>query len=517
MRPNRSVGDRPGKAPINPARRRVAVLACLVMMTAGCGTRSEHRGAPSGAASQPTASAADPTALPAPATPGSVAAPQGGRAPAPGPSAPITGDVPGSASSSRTVAPVPGPQPKAPTVSGAQPATGRPPAAGPPGGAPAAPAPGAGGGLPGPSGPRSVVRLGNVGTYSGPAGETFLAYLHGSQIWVKYVNAVGGLNGHPVELSVADDGGDPARHRSLVQDMVERRKVLAFLNNVEVLTGAGSIEYINSKRIPVIGGTGGEKWAYDTPMYFPQTPSAAALVQTLYGGIASQAVAKGKKKLAVVACAEVALCSDIRKAAKDEAARWGMELVYEGQASLAQPDFTAECLSARNAGADVFFPIADAAFVGRVAASCARQSYRPLIGSGGQALLHRLKDDPNLNNNFVAGISVFPYFEDNTPLSAQYQAAFKQYGQNIQPGGGVSIGWVAGKLMEKAAAQLPEPPTTDALLRGLWSIHNDDLGGLTQPLTFTEGKPATPVACWWNVAIANNTWISPDNFTRICR
>jgi hypothetical protein len=64
---------------------------------------------------------------------------------------------------------------------------------------------------------------------------------------------------------------------------------------------------------------------------------------------------------------------------------------------------------------------------------------------------------------------------------------------------------------------LGEPPATEAILEGLWSIKHDDLDGLTTSLTFNRDQPPadTPL-CWWNTVIAEGQWVSPDNFVRHC-
>jgi branched-chain amino acid transport system substrate-binding protein len=75
---------------------------------------------------------------------------------------------------------------------------------------------------------------------------------------------------------------------------------------------------------------------------------------------------------------------------------------------------------------------------------------------------------------------------------------------------------VAGKLLERAGRALPEPPTSHAVLEGLWSVNDDDLGGLTYPLTFVRDQPTEPKACWFNLVIQGGAWLSPDNFARHC-
>ena len=72
----------------------------------------------------------------------------------------------------------------------------------------------------------------------------------GLQIWQRFVNARGGINGHSVRIAFVDDGADPARHRAAVQEQVEKEKVIAFIQNFEALTGQGSVAYITSKRVP---------------------------------------------------------------------------------------------------------------------------------------------------------------------------------------------------------------------------------------------------------------------------
>ena len=47
----------------------------------------------------------------------------------------------------------------------------------------------------------------------------------------------------------------------------------------------------------------------------------------------------------------------------------------------------------------------------------------------------------------------------------------------------------SAKLLEKAASSLPEPPTSDGILRNLWAMKDETLGGLIR-VPFLEGKPA---------------------------
>ena len=365
---------------------------------------------------------------------------------------------------------------------------------------------------PDPSG-HSPVIVASVGTLSGPAASSLKPVTDGAQLWVKFVNAKGGLNGHPVKFLAYDDAADPARHRAQVQDAIERRHAVAFLANAEPFTGQSSVDYITQKGVPVVGSTGATKWFYDSPVYFPQASDGEPFALMNLAALADQV--KDKHKLGIVTCAEAPPCREANTLFAEHAKSMGFDLVYRSQASIAQPDYTAGCLAARNAGAEIVMVVLDGNSVTRFAASCARQAYRPQYATIVTIVLDRFKDDPNLAG-LIGSSQVFPYFQTGTPATDEFQQAFKAYGGGLAIGVGIAAGWTAGKLLEKASARIPEPPTSAAILAGLYSIKHDDLGGLTYPLTFTEGKPATPRGCWFNAQIKDGKWISNDGYRLHC-
>ena len=207
-------------------------------------------------------------------------------------------------------------------------------------------------GPPGASTTKSPIVLASVGTHSGPVGQTLFPVTQGAQMWVRWINDRGGLNGHPVRLLLFDDGNDSARHRAQVQEAVERHRAIAMLANAEGLTGRGSIEYLTSKRIPVIGSEMGSAWFYESPMYFPQGSTDAPLWYGVLGVAAETLLPQGKRQLAVLTCVEAARCRTIKEVVNRYASEAGFEIRYQAEISIAQPDFTAECLSAARSGAD---------------------------------------------------------------------------------------------------------------------------------------------------------------------
>ena len=193
----------------------------------------------------------------------------------------------------------------------------------------------------------------------------------------------------------------------------------------------------------------------------------------------------------------------------------GLEIVYQTRISVSQPDYTAECLAARNAGAGIVMGMFDQNTLRRLAASCTRQGFRPVYTPISTGTADDFKDDPNMGHLYVSS-NVFPYTQSGTPATDEFQAARKAYGGTVPFGVPMAVGWVAVKLLERVGAHLPEPPTTGALLQELWSVRDDTLGGLTQPLTFVENRPATPSSCWFDLVAGKGAWVSPDGFRLKC-
>jgi branched-chain amino acid transport system substrate-binding protein len=333
---------------------------------------------------------------------------------------------------------------------------------------------------------------------------------------VAGVNTAGGLGGHPVRLEVADDGTDPARHRALVQELVERRGVVAFVYNAAVFSGQAGVGYLEAHRIPVVGGSGTEPWYTTSPMFFTQIIAGETAIEATVASYARSAKAAGLTRMGLVTCSDgVQVCEDTARSVPKYAARYGVELAYQGKASLAAPDFTANCLAARNAGVQILYLALDANSYQRFGRSCASVDYHPRYGIAQPVMLTDLARDPNLQGS--PGVSyTAPFFFDPNPAVAEFHRAMSQYAATAPLTGLASLGWSAAKLLQAAARHLSATPAAGDILSGLWSLDGDDLGGLTAPLHFRRDGPTVPPVCYWQVVVADNTYQSPDNGLRHC-
>jgi ABC-type branched-subunit amino acid transport system substrate-binding protein len=365
------------------------------------------------------------------------------------------------------------------------------------------------------SGPLSPIRIGSVGTQSGIIGATIADSVRGLQAWAAAINDRGGIACHPVELVVGDDGGDPARHRALVQEFVEQRGVIAFAQLTAPLSGQAAVEYLESVRVPAVGSEGGSGWFYSSPMYFPQMTSGPALLEATLRVSAPDLVGAGTVRLGTISCQEAQFCTDADRIWNAGlATEVGLQPVFRRSASLAQPSFISECLAAKNADVQVFAVAMDVNSVTRLAKDCAGQGFRPTYLYMLSTLTLNQKDDPNLDGAHVV-LPLVPWFLD-TPALHEFRSALEQHAPGLKATTVSLEGWTTGKLLEAAGRSLPAEPTSEDLLRGLWAIDGDTLGGLTNPLRFAQDAAAAPAICGSLVTVAGGSFESPTGTDLRC-
>jgi branched-chain amino acid transport system substrate-binding protein len=356
----------------------------------------------------------------------------------------------------------------------------------------------------------SPVVLGNVGEYSGVVGSIFPGGPAALQAWAQDVNTRGGLNGHPVKVVAADDGSDPARGLSLVKQMVEGQGAIALVASMIPLSFPGIRPYLDQKGIPLVGGDVTLADWIEDPLIFPQGTD----VHSISVGAVQLITAGGLGKLAILYCGESPSCKALADAASSTPPP-GVHVVYEGQISIAQTDFTTECLQAKSQGAQSIFVAADANSVIRVGRSCAQQQSKPRYGTASIAVGPQLAADPNMNG-LIAPVNNAPWFLNNTPGTKAFANAMRTYAPGAPLSAPAASMYASGKLLEAAASHLGPVAKSADLVAGLTSLRNQTLDGLAPPLTFVSGRGTGPIPCYFVVAVQNGQWVAPNGANPQC-
>jgi branched-chain amino acid transport system substrate-binding protein len=458
---------------VSPRIRAAGITLLSIGLLAGCGSHlsDAELAASQGAISVPTSVAVAPgsgdtaatTAVPGAAVPGTVGTGTVGT----------TGTGAGTAGTGTTGTGT--------TAAGASGTTGSG------AGATAKPGSGANGVVPGPvaaSGPRDEITMCSFGNASGVLGAVSGPAPVANAAWAAYINAKGGLSGHRVRMIVADTGGAAANAQAIAQKCVEQEHAVAIFNEYTFGELDGALPYLRSKNIPVLGSIGAAISSDHNMMVF--NPMNGADVGQAWGFVNTIVAQTDKRKLAILYCQEAATCAQQVSSFSKLLPYKGLTAVYTAQISLVQPDYTAQLLQAKNAGADVVVLLMDSASVGRVARNAAQQNYHPVLaGTYNLGIQATLDQGPILDGLILA--SRTPAYS-TSPLLANYREAMAKY----QPGkvtGDVGAGaFINGAILEKYADKFFAKKTVSSqdILDLLYSLHGEKLGGLLPGITFQK-------------------------------
>lgn len=384
-----------------------------------------------------------------------------------------------------------------------------------PDGAGVTPSPGGNQEAPTTPGESGTIRIGSVGNYSGPAGPPQAPMAEAVNIWAQYVNSRGGLFGREVQLFVVDDKGDPAQHVAALRDLVENKGVVAFVENAAALTAASGVDYITSAGVPVIGTECALPFVSEHPLWFNQCPH----VETqFFGSINQSAGLVETPKMAMFYCREASVCSNANRALREHAGPAGVEVVYEAQVSLVQPDFTSECRQAQQAGATLLWVVVDPTGVERAAQSCARQNYFPTFSQGSATVFHSTKDAPGFRRLSVE-MPAFPFVGTHTSARREFQQVMAAF-RDRPPGPAEAIGWAAAKIFEEAAVRAARAAgsiTSKTLIDALRTIQDHDFDGLTVPLSYPKSGGTKAAECWYGLVAEDGEWTVLNDGKVLCK
>jgi branched-chain amino acid transport system substrate-binding protein len=357
---------------------------------------------------------------------------------------------------------------------------------------------------------KSVVKIGQLGLFSGVLGPITNVAPKMMSAWVANANAHGGLNGHPIKLVVADDQGDPATALTLARRLVESEKVLAMAGNINLFGFPQLDQYLRTKNIPFIGDGVDPGWWTGSPVAFP------VLTQTSVQGVQGLKtfVDQGATKLAMLYCVEVSsLCTYLFDQTKKSEV--GKYVTQSYQISLVAPSYTSQCLRMKQGGIEAVYLLMDTAGAARVAKDCAAQDFRPKIMLLSVDATADMPTIPALADALIPAGTV-PPTATGVPGLERYRQVLKTYAPNLGDSGISSYAFAAGEMLGLIGKHLPETPTSQDFLDALWHVKNETLGGLTVPLTYTKGQPAHAAPCVFIWGTADGKWSAPRGAKPIC-
>jgi branched-chain amino acid transport system substrate-binding protein len=333
--------------------------------------------------------------------------------------------------------------------------------------------------------------------------------------WANTVNAGGGLEGHPIQMTAFDDTSTPGTSVSDVQTLIS--------DHVDVIVDTSLVDStwapaVQAAGIPVlcalIQGT-----CYSNPDFYDsgQTGDSSAF--------AAVAVAKaaGATNIGFLYCAEAPACSEGISVVKAAGKQLGVPENYSASIAATAPNYTAQCVAAQQAHTTALFIGDTTPPIEKVGQDCSTQGYNPIYVTEGGGFSMAQATTPGLKKNLWSEYNLYPFWSNAPQVQAMNTALDKYYPglreNTVSFSEGSVLGWTSGLLLNDAvkAGGLTASATPSAaeITAGLESLHGDTLDGWSPPLTFPAGK-VHPIDCWFVGHVSNGVPSVENNGKPTC-
>jgi branched-chain amino acid transport system substrate-binding protein len=324
-----------------------------------------------------------------------------------------------------------------------------------------------------------------------------------------------------VTLDIHDTTSDAATAQAEATSLIAKQPLAIYLDSSAVESALA--ETLGASGIPILGvGYSPAVWgAKLTSLGVKCDPSGkpvpcalpnAFTTATTFGAVIDMSAVAAKQdgatKVAMVACAEIDSCSSAEPEFQATVKALGMQYGGLIKVSSSSPDYTAECIQLIQEKVDYVFTAIQEAGTVNLWNSCADQGFTGKFVSSTSAVCCNLLKIAGLR--LVGSINAFPWWVDDAPV-AQFRDAMSSAGlsEDDYASSTATGAWTGLQLVAKASADLPEQPTKDDVLDGLYSLKDETLDGLLAPVTFTRGQPAPPRDCFWLLTYIDKKLANP--------
>jgi branched-chain amino acid transport system substrate-binding protein len=352
-------------------------------------------------------------------------------------------------------------------------------------------------------------------TETGVGASTFADGAKATKAWEMWVNSHGGIDGHPVTVEVKDDQTTGSVALAVTQELVESKKALALVGGMSPIATASALPFLEEKHIPLINAGSALPQTFTSPVIFPiaQTPQDNVL------GTMNVIKKAGQTNIALVACVETPACAAIDPILAATGPTVGVE--YKGMVTVSSSasDYTAQCLKLRDEGATLIWLATGTAVSKNFMASCARQDYLPTYFFKYNAFTSALLELPGLDA--LGSSFTIPYFAD-APMLSDFHSAMKESGNANSEGVAAINTWVALEMFQTAMERyLPtigdRAPTTDDVYQAMYTIANEDLGGLIpQKVSYSKADQHPSISCEYTTGVKEGKYTLPSGLEPIC-
>jgi branched-chain amino acid transport system substrate-binding protein len=319
------------------------------------------------------------------------------------------------------------------------------------------------------------IKLGGSYPFSGPA-SAYRLIADGAQVYFRYLNDKGGVNGRKINFLTLDDGYEPPRAVQNARRLIEQEKVFALFNTLGTPNNLAIWDYVNERKVPhVFVATGASDWGRDIakhPWTIGWQPNYVTEARVYADYLEKE---KPDAKVAVLYQND-GFGKDLLGGFEQAVEGSGIKVVAKESYEVTDPTVASQVKKLAGSGADTFLNITTPKFSAQAIATIAKSDWEPLhiLNNVGASKTLVLKP-AGLDN--AKGIVSTAYFKDpedpqwaSDEAMQEYKTALRKYKPRANPNEPFHVyGWAAASTMAEALKQMKQP-TRQALMdavRGL--------------------------------------------------
>lgn len=345
-------------------------------------------------------------------------------------------------------------------------------------------------------------KIGFTADVTGPASQSFGPVLEGFRLYVNYINAKGGIGGHPIQLVAADNRSDPTTAAAQVRRFIEQDKVIMVMHSAPSVTIKPTTDLTKAARIPwmtlEVGCPSDALPPQPDKYVFCLLADPNVDNRTYVQFIADLSRELGVRPTVVGVAADVPVSRAGVEAGVQRARELGLEVVDQIAVPLANPDFTAIASRIVSRGANFVWgwgPWDQTG--GPLIEALRRQGWQGYYIAPGLTVSEseglRLKD-PKVY--IMRGFGTMSF----EPAAAPLREAHARFGSPFPPDRLIG-GWIGGVVVAAALERCGWPCDGAKLSAALESGPIDTQGLLPAPVVYSPsdhvgGKPTYLVYAW---------------------
>lgn len=201
------------------------------------------------------------------------------------------------------------------------------------------------------------IRIGYSLSLTGPVAENTKSARLAHRLWGEDINSSGGLLGRKVELICIDDEGDASLVPNIYRRLLDDEKVDLLIGGYGTNTLKASLPVVSERNRLLIGLMGlGVNGEFRYQNYFAMIPTGPNPNAALTEGFFELAAAQEPKPLTVaLLTADAEFSRNPVLGARENAAKYGLEIIHEQTYSLSTTDFRPIIEHLKVINADILF------------------------------------------------------------------------------------------------------------------------------------------------------------------